>query len=294
MRIGVILSTYNAPQRLEATLLGYSVQSRRDFELIVADDGSGEETRELIRSFAHRFGQPIRHVWQEDIGFRKCRILNQAILCTQADYLIFSDGDCIPRRDFVTAHATAATAGRFLSAGYFRLSAATTAAITVDDICAGRPTDVRWLRSHGTRKSGKLAKLSARGWRASLFNTLTPTKPTWNGHNSSGWRTDLLRVNGFDERMGYWAEDRELGERLENAGIRGKQIRYSAICVHLHHDRPYATPEGRERNKRIRQQTRRAHAVWTEQGIFKGPRAEDRSVAPGVAADVAVRTYQMF
>ncbi|HEY4369079.1 MAG TPA: glycosyltransferase family 2 protein [Steroidobacteraceae bacterium] len=293
MKIGVILSTYNAPQRLEPTLIGYAAQSHRDFELIVADDGSGEDTRELIRATAARFARPIRHVWQEDVGFRKCRILNQAILSTQAEYLIFSDGDCIPREDFVAVHATAAKPGRFLSGGYFKLPAATTAAVTESDILAGRVTAAQWLVDNGTPRDRKLAKLQARGWQAKLFNALTPTAPTWNGHNASGWRTDLLQVNGFDERMAYWAQDREFGERLVNAGIRGLQVRYSAICVHLHHERPYKTDESMERNRKIRRDTRRERKTWTQHGIVKGKSRQVRATATDVAADVAVRNYQI-
>src|SRR5688500_16483545 len=100
MKAAVILSTYTAPDRLHPTLVGYAVQSQRDFELIVADGGSTADTRQVIKDVSAQFSLPIKHVWQEDIGFRKCRILNQAIASTAADYLIFSDGDCIPRSDF--------------------------------------------------------------------------------------------------------------------------------------------------------------------------------------------------
>jgi len=293
MRLAVILSTYNAPERLEPTLLGYIAQTRHDFELIVADDGSSEDTRELVRDVAMRFDRPIRHVWQEDLGFRKCRILNQAILSTHADYLIFSDGDCVPRRDFVAQHAALARPNRFLSGGYFKLSEATTRHVTPENVVAGAVTNVEWLRRNGTRDNHKLGRLQASGWWAELMNAVTPTRASWNGHNSSGWRADLLRVNGFDERMAYWAQDREFGERLVNAGIRGVQIRYSAICVHLHHERPYKTAHSRERNQGIRNETRRNRATWTAHGVLKTSEPQPQVMTTyRPAADIAINRFQ--
>jgi GT2 family glycosyltransferase len=293
VRTAVILSTYNAPERLKATLIGYSAQLRNDFELIVADDGSDNASKEIIRSIAREYRRPILHIWQTDEGFRKCRILNQAVLATDADYLIFSDGDCIPRSDFVDAHITRARPRRFLSGGYFKLNAHTSARITPELILDGRITDPRWLIENGTLRSHKLSKLSLKGWHAELMNLITPTRATWNGHNSSCFRNDLLRVNGFDERMQYWAQDREFGERLVNSGVRGVQIRYSAICAHIAHDRPYKTEESRERNQQIRAATKAASAVWTVYGVIKGPLAPPSAPAPArLASDIVLQSFE--
>lgn len=289
MRIAVILSTYNAPDRLVPTIIGYAAQRASDFELIISDDGSTGATRSQIQDVAQSYNMTIRHVWQPDQGFRKCRILNQAVLATDADYLIFSDGDCIPRADFVATHAAAARRGRFLSGGYFKLTSETSRRITPDAIVNGHVTDPNWLLAHGTPSSSKLSKLRAHGWRAKLMNAITPTRATWNGHNSSCWRHDLLRVNGHDERMAYWAQDREFGERLVNAGVLGLQIRYSAICVHLHHERPYKTEASRERNREIRAETRARSATWTEHGVHKAPQRPP-SLAVSLEEDVTVET----
>lgn len=269
MRIAVVLSTFNAPERLAPTLAGYAVQTTREFELIVADDGSTDETRRLIELHSQRTRQNIKHVWHEDQGFRKCRILNQAILATHADYMIFSDGDCIPRRDFVAQHLRFARRGRFLSGGYIKLNQAATNRIRSSEVVSGNALRMEWLVAAGMQHSGKLRRLDLADWQGRALNFMTPTRATWNGHNSSGWRSDLLRVNGFDERMQYWAEDREFGERLCNAGVRGTQIRYSALCVHLEHDRPYKNDASRARNQQIRDDTRRRHASWTAHGITK-------------------------
>jgi glycosyltransferase involved in cell wall biosynthesis len=292
VRIAVILSTYNAPDRLAPTLIGYATQQAADFEIIVADDGSTDDTRSVIHDIAVTYGVTIQHVWQPDAGFRKCRMLNQAVLATDADYLIFSDGDCIPRTDFVATHGALARRGRFLSGGYFKLTSETGRQITPDAIAKGYVTDPIWLLTHGTPRSAKLGKLRARGWHAKLMNAITPTRATWNGHNSSCWRDDLLRVNGHDERMAYWAQDREFGERLVNAGILGLQIRYSAICVHLHHERPYKTEASRERNRAIRAETHARRATWTQYGIHKTKQPPPQSQAAELADDVTVEVFQ--
>jgi glycosyltransferase involved in cell wall biosynthesis len=104
MKLSVIISTYNAEEWLHKVLLGYAIQTLQDFEIIVADDGSTTKTKEVIQQFQDKFKHPILHVWHEDEGFRKCKILNKAIVQSSADYLLFTDGDCIPRNDFVANH----------------------------------------------------------------------------------------------------------------------------------------------------------------------------------------------
>ena len=240
--------------------------------MVIADDGSGPVTFDLIEKFKSGSWLDIQHVWHEDRGFQKSEILNKAILAARGEYLIFSDGDCIPRNDFVETHLVKREHGRFLSGGYFMLPMQTSLAITRSDVQNGNAFDRRWLMQHGLPSTYKTLKLSSRGWKEKLLNALTPTKPTWNGHNSSGWKKDIVTVNGFNEEMQYGGQDRELGERLENLGIRGKQVRYSAICVHLDHKRGYKTPESIAKNKGIRRETRTLKKVWTERGIVKSPK----------------------
>jgi hypothetical protein len=170
------------------------------------------------------------------------------------------------------------------------LTEETSKRLSPEVIFNGLATDPAWLLANGTPRSAKIGKLRARGWHAKLMNAMTPTRPSWNGHNSSCFRGDLLKVNGHDERMEYWAQDREFGERLTNAGVTGLQIRYSAICVHIHHDRPYKTERSRERNKQIRAETKANRVTWTEHGILNTPQRPG-SLAINIANDVVVETF---
>ena len=267
IKTGVVISTYNNPAWLEKTLWGYMAQERKADEIIIADDGSRDDTRRLIERYKEFL--PIKHVWHEDDGFRKTKILNEALKVATADYLIFTDQDCVPRRDFIATHLRFAERGYFLSGGYFRLPMSISRSMTREDINSGLPFRLSWLRAHGLKISFKCTKLFGNASFAAFMNAVTPTKATWNGMNSSGWRDDPLAANGFDERMRYGGEDRELGERLFNAGIRSKQIRYSAIVVHLDHSRPYVNDEAWRLNNEIRRETKRGRKTRTEFGIKK-------------------------
>lgn len=271
MQQSVVISTYNQPDWLHKALHGYLYQTFRDFELLVADDGSDARTRAVVEAFRQIADFPVEHVWQEDDGFQKTRILNKAITAAKGDYLVFSDGDCIPRADFLEAHARRAEAGRFLSGAYCKLPHELSVRIDVDDIKTGRAFDIRWLRAHGFRGFSRSLRLAAPPELAPLLDAVTPTKATWNGHNASGWKSDILAVNGFNERMQYGGEDREMGERLTHLGVRGRGIRHQAVTLHLDHKRGYATPEMVRKNLAIRDHTRSSRAVWCPDGIQKRP-----------------------
>ena len=267
--ISVIISTYNAVEWLKKTLWGYAQQTNKDFEIVIADDGSGEETINTIKAFQEWFPVPVIHVWQEDEGFQKSRILNKAILACNSDYILMSDGDCIPKNDFLDFHFKFREEGYFLSGGYFKLPMSISKAITKQDIEEQNCFDVLWLQERGLKSSFKNTKLTATGLKSDILNLITPTTASWNGHNASGWKKDILAVNGFDERMQYGGQDRELGERLINLGIKSKQIRYSALCVHLDHPRGYKTPETLQKNAAIRKNTRKRGYAYTYYGIEK-------------------------
>ncbi len=269
MRISVIVSTYNSPDWLGRCLLGYAIQSHRDFEVVVADDGSTADTAILIGRLRRETRLAIRHVWQEHRGFGKCSILNRAIAAASSDYVLFTDGDCIPRFDFVEQHVRNAEAGHFLSGGAVRLPMEVSRSIEPEHVLGRQATDPRWLEAQGFSSGRRRWTLAAGPRLAWLCDQMTTTRATFNGGNSSVWMADLVRANGFDERMGYGGEDRELGDRLCNAGVRGKQIRHRAVCVHLDHARAYIDPEMLERNLALRRETLRNRSLRTPYGIRK-------------------------
>lgn len=267
MYVSVIISTFNQPDWLEKVLWGYAVQTVRDFEIVLADDGSAEATRERIETMRQATGLVIRHVWHEDLGFRKSRIVNAGVIAAEADYLIFTDGDCIPRRDFVAAHLRFARPAHYLSGGYYRLPMLTSERITPDDIRSNAIFNARWLYRAGIPLNHRLLKFHLSPRTAALCCRFTSTPATFNGMSASAWREDILRVNGFDERMQYGGLDRELGERLENFGVRPVQVRYHALCLHLEHSRGYCTPKAISQSREIRRETRETGRTWTPYGI---------------------------
>lgn len=269
MKVSVIFTTYNSVEWLEKVIWGFAIQDFKDFEVIIADDGSGPETKAKIEECQNEFDLEIHHVWHPDDGFQKSKILNKAIEKSSTDYLIFTDGDCIPRHDFVRVHHDHAGRGFILSGGYFKLPMDTSKLITREDVFDGNVFNKEWLLSNGTPNTYKFLKLTSEGWLENALNKFTPAGAPWNGHNSSGWKDDIVKVNGFNEEMQYGGQDRELGERLFNLGIKSKQIRYSAICVHLDHKRGYATKESIDKNLAIRKNTRQNKITWTKNGIIK-------------------------
>ncbi len=267
--ISVVISTYNSIPWLEKTLWSYEHQIFRQFEIVIADDGSNDETKEFIKKYSEKSSKKIIHVWHEDNGFQKSMILNKALSACNAEYVVMSDGDCIAREDFLQIHYERREHGYFLSGGYYKLPLELSQNITEEDIATQRCFDAKWLTSNGLPKSYKTQKLTSGFVTAKIMENITPTNASWNGHNSSGWLVDLKKVNGFDERMQYGGQDRELGERLFNLGIKSKQIRYSAICLHLDHARGYKNQESIDKNRAIRKATRTEKKDFTPFGIVK-------------------------
>ena len=263
--IGIIISTYNHPEWLEKVFWGLMEQTHPVDEIIIADDGSDDRTVALINRYSDRL--PLQHVWHEDRGFRKTEILNKAVAQAQSEYLIFMDQDVVPRRDFVSRHYLNASRGHFISGGAVMLPKGLSGALTEEDIRTGRAFEIKWLRAHGMAWNWKMSKLWKNMFLCGVLNRLTPTNASWNGNNASTWREYIVAANGFDTRMRYGGEDREFGERLENAGIRGIQLRYGTPMLHLYHERPYRNRDDWERNQAIRRETKKRKLTTTSYGI---------------------------
>jgi glycosyltransferase involved in cell wall biosynthesis len=233
--ISVILTTYQREDALDAVLRALAHQTDRAFEVIVADDGSGPPTRAVIERRAAQADIPIRHVWQEDRGFRAAEIRNRAIRASNGIYCIILDGDCIPRPDFIAVHRRLAEPGWFVTGNRVLMSRELTERILAQACEAEYHSLPQWialrLRHHINRLApllslplGPLRRLRSRAWRGAR------------SCNLAVWRRDLDQVDGFDATYNGWGlEDSDLLIRLLRAGIRRKDGNFAVGVLHLWH-----------------------------------------------------------
>jgi glycosyltransferase involved in cell wall biosynthesis len=233
--ISVIVTTYNRDDALAAVLRSLARQTDRDFEVVVADDGSGPATAQLVEAWKTTFGRRVEHVWHEDLGFRAAEIRNRAILASRGVYCIFLDGDCIVRPDFVAIHRQLAAPGYFVTGNRILLSPGLTTKVLAKKLTPETWGFGRWLSE---RLCGGVNRLSAllrlplgplRGLRSRI----------WQGARSCNlaiWRSDLDRVDGFDADYSGWGkEDSDIIVRLLHAGVRRKDGVFATGVIHLWH-----------------------------------------------------------
>ena len=246
--ISVIVTTYNREDALEAVLRALARQSDRDFEVIVADDGSKPATAELIEAWKRKLGHPLAHVWHEDRGFRAAEIRNRAILAARGAYCIFLDGDCLARPDFVASHRRLAEPGWFVTGNRILLSPELTARVLRDKLA---PEAWGIASFVAQRARGGINRLAA------LLNLpLGPLRrlrqKAWRGARSANlavWRCDLDRVDGFDADYSGWGkEDSDIIVRLLRAGVKRKDGVFATGVLHLWH--PQADRERLPHNER--------------------------------------------
>jgi len=265
IRLSVVVTTYNNPRGLELVLAGLLRQSVQDFELLIADDGSGPETSRMVAEFAGRATFPVRHVWHPDQGFRKCAICNKAILEAAGEYLVFFDGDCIPGRDCLEIHLRAARRDSYMAGGAVYLSRRLSERLTPADVSSGRlDRPGFWWGRVNKRRRLLVRHLPVI---RDLMNRRVPREPSWRGGNSSAWADHMRAVGGFDERFGYGFEDADFGHRLQALGVHGRSIRYSNPVMHVEHSRPYADPLQLARNRKLYDENRASRLIWTPHGI---------------------------
>ena len=233
--ISVIVTTYNREDALDAVLQSLARQSDPDFEVIVADDGSGPATAKAIEAWVPKIGRRLAHVWHADRGFRAAEIRNRAILMARGTYCIFLDGDCIVRPDFVANHRQLAEPGWFVTGNRVLLSANLTKKVLGEKLTPQNWSFVRWLAE---RWRGGVNRLSAL-----VYVPLGPLRRirrrVWQGARSCNlaiWRSDLDRVDGFDaDYQGWGKEDSDVIIRLLHAGVRRKDGVFATGVLHLWH-----------------------------------------------------------
>lgn len=233
--ISVIITTYNWPSALAAVLMGFLQQTDHQFSILIADDGSGEATKAVIQSFQPQFKYQIKHVWQEDDGFRAGMIRNKAAAQAESDYLIFVDGDCIPNQHFIARHRQLLENDYFTSGNRILLHQGFTQKVLEEEIALASWTmsDWWWAQRKGYCNRiqpaiyfplGKLRKIRKRNWKACRTC------------NFGVFRRDFIAINGFDEAYHGWGlEDSDLAVRLIKKGIYYKSGRFATSVAHLWH-----------------------------------------------------------
>jgi glycosyltransferase involved in cell wall biosynthesis len=264
--LAVIITTYNRPDALSAVLAGYLAQRDRNFEMIVADDGSTSETARVVAEFQTQADFKMTHVWQEDQGFRAGAIRNRALAGSSADYIVFSDGDCIPLPHFIAQHRRLAEAGWFLAGNRILMNEHLTGQVLSQGLSVYDWTARRWLTAAMTGKINRFIPLWPLPVAASLRKM--PAR-RWEGVmtcNLSAWHSDLLQINGFDESYSGWGlEDSDLVIRLLRSGVKHKSARFAAPVLHLwHRDN---NREGLAENRRRLQNVLNSQRVSADHGV---------------------------
>jgi glycosyltransferase involved in cell wall biosynthesis len=257
MRISVVMTTFETPEALAKVLEGYTLQSRVPDEVVVADDGSGQATRDLIAHWQSKAPYRLLHVWQPNQGYRRSRILNMGVVASTADYIVFTDGDCLPHRDFVADHERLAEPGFWVQGKRAQIREAFARQVHAQD-------------AHGLH-------LLRRGWvwRAA-YGLRWPFPVVWRqtgafreralGSNMAMWRSDLESVNGFNEAfVGWGSEDREVTVRLHHLGRRKKFVLGRALQYHLDH--PATSRQQAQDNGQILARVRQLKLTRCDHGL---------------------------
>jgi glycosyltransferase involved in cell wall biosynthesis len=258
MKIALLISTYNWPKALELVLKSAAEQSSIPDEILIADDGSTEETAAVIEKFRQE-NLPLIHTWQEDRGFHKSAVLNKAVAKSSSDYIIQIDGDCVLHKDFVKDHLAMIRENVFLYGSRV-------------NITAGALEEVMEKELYSFSFFSGLIKKRTRNIRIPAFRDAYRESNIFSskvrGCNLSYWRKDFIEVNGYDEDMEGWGrEDSEFVIRLLNKGIKGKRLRYGGIIYHLYH--PENSRERLAENEKIQKLSIQRKTIRCKNGVEK-------------------------
>ncbi|WP_034258947.1 glycosyltransferase family 2 protein [Altibacter lentus] len=259
MKTALLISTYNWPQALELVFKSLENQSMRPSEVLIADDGSNEETKHCIENFAGSFTVPVKHIWHGDDGFRKATILNKAIAVSTSDYIIQIDGDCIMHKDFIKDHISSAQKKNYLYG-----SRVTIKKDFVDALFSEKKINFNFF-SKGIKKRTRTLRIP---FLSGLYKPQKNFSTKFRGCNVSYWKLDAVAVNGYNEDFTGWGrEDSELILRMINFGIKGRRLRYKGLVYHIWH--PIKSKDNLDRNNELEQRTIRERISWCVNGIDK-------------------------
>jgi GT2 family glycosyltransferase len=263
--VSAIISTYDAPRELDFVLHGVARQSALPSEVWIADDGSKDETRRLIEGWRTRFPIPLQHVWQEDLGFRKSRVQNEAVRRAAGDYLVFLDGDSIPHRHWIADHLRASRAGRVLCGRRVRLGPKISARLTSDDVARGRLEEpLGMVFKSAAQKDSQRVLLGLR-LPPLIARAFHPRSRKLMGVNVSLEKSVFRAVNGFDEAFEHYGwEDFDLEIRLRRSGFELYPLLNRAVVYHMYHPMRAFTSESAALVRKLELSTRTRCEVGLE------------------------------
>tara|TARA_B100000809_G_C15132368_1_gene529022 strand:+ start:1524 stop:2321 length:798 start_codon:yes stop_codon:yes gene_type:complete len=255
----LIISTYNWPEALELILLSVKRQSLFPNEVIIADDGSTNETRRLVEAFQKDFPTDLHYVWHEDNGFQKSIILNKAVAQAKGDYIMQIDGDCIVHKKFIYDHISAIEKNTYLFGSRVSLKA-----FCVPNIFKHKIIDFSFF-SKVLIKRGRSLYLPVLG---KCYKKQDFLSKKVRGCNLSYWKQDYINVNGYNEDITGWGkEDTEFVIRMVNNKVFGKRLKFRAIVYHIWHNE--FSKKQVTKNKQIQSETIAHKIVWCNNGIDK-------------------------
>ncbi len=259
MKVSLLVSTYNWPEALELVFRSIQLQTVKPHELLIADDGSLSNTKELIDSFQERIDIPVVHIWHEDIGFRRSAILNKAIAQSSGDYIIQTDGDCILHKDFIKDHQQNACNSCYLFGSRVGIKESFVHELFAEKI-------VRFhVFSKGIKKRARTLRIPAF---MKFYSGKGILSHKLRGCNVSFWKKDFIAVNGYNEDMTGWGrEDSELIVRMLNKGVLGKRLKFGGIVYHIWHKT--ASQHNFNKNDQIQKEAIEKHLDWCENGVDK-------------------------
>ena len=251
-KISVLVSTYNWPKALRLVLLALNQQTFTDFEVIVTDDGSTDETKQMLESLKPHLNYTLTHLWQEDKGFRAARARNLGINEAKGDYIIFLDGDCIPCKTFIAMHHYLAEKGHFVVGNRVLSSKDYAKEIVNKQLSLVNKGFSYWQECKKQKKINKY--LSFFILKGQWYRKLAPKQ--WENAqtcNLAVWKADLIAINGLDEAFQGWGyEDSDLVIRLIRHGIKRKSGKFAVPVIHLWHKETKRTKES-ENFKRLQE-----------------------------------------
>jgi glycosyltransferase involved in cell wall biosynthesis len=263
--ISLVITTYDRPDALEAVVEACFAQDDKNFEIIIADDGSTANTRECIERLRARSPVPLQHVWQPDEGFRAAMVRNRGTLAAHGEYIVFLDGDCIPQRDFIARHRALAQRGCMVSGSRVLLSEKLTARVLRERIPVPELGLSAKLRYRFAGHINKVLQLLVR-WPDLLRVRRGASWRRIKSCNLGVWRSDLERVNGFDESFQGWGhEDADLAVRLFHAGVKRKDGAFATEVFHLWH--PEARRDQASSNRQVVLERAAAKVTQAERGL---------------------------